>query len=169
MTFAQFKLLALLLMMLGSAGAGGLAGWKLGSVRYEHYKVAVVAEHARAVEMAVAEQKRLDGISLAAAKREATAQAAVGADTRRVLGTVQAHVKELAHCIPLGFVRVLDAAAHGQNPDALILPAGKSDDACSAFRWADLARSIVANYGTARANGEQLDALIAALRQGKPR
>jgi hypothetical protein len=60
---------------------------------------------------------------------------------------------------------VLDAAVHGVIADSLALPAGKSDDACTGVDAAALARSIVDNYGAAKLNSEQLNALIAVTRQ----
>jgi hypothetical protein len=44
----------------------------------------------------------------------------------------------------------------------LALPPRVTADACSPIGWRALAQRIVANYGAARANAIQLDALIGA-------
>jgi hypothetical protein len=64
-------------------------------------------------------------------------------------------------CVSVGLVRLHDAAALGVDPDTLPLPAGSSDDACSAVTNAGLASAIADNYAAARANAAQLDDLEA--------
>jgi hypothetical protein len=56
---------------------------------------------------------------------------------------------------------VLDAASLGADPDGLPLAAGQSDGACAPVTAAALAANVAANYGTARSNAEQLNALEA--------
>lgn len=63
--------------------------------------------------------------------------------------------------IPMGFVRVLDAASLGADPDTLSLAPGQSDDSCAPVTAARLAASVAANYAIARENAEQLNALQA--------
>lgn len=67
-------------------------------------------------------------------------------------------------CVPFGLVRVLDAAALGLHPSALALPAGKSDADCTTIDYVALATNVIGNYGAARANAEQLNALIGSVR-----
>ena len=59
---------------------------------------------------------------------------------------------------------VLDAASLGADPDALSLPAGQSDGACAPVAADVLAANVAANYGAARSNAEQLNALEAWIR-----
>ncbi len=122
------------------------------------------AEQQRAVAEAVATQKRFDDIALEAAHQEATQQRAVADSTAAQLLQVKRHVQNNPRCVTFGFVRVLDAATHGVLAETLSLPAGKSDAACTKLTANDLANAIVTNYGAARANAEQLNALIAVLR-----
>lgn len=71
------------------------------------------------------------------------------------------HETKIVGCITYGFVRVLDAQVHGVSPADLPLPAGLTDDACAPVDAVALANSIVANYGAAKANAEQLNSLAA--------
>lgn len=137
-----------------------MASYQALELKYAQAQAAAVAE-------AQAEQKRVDAISTAAAQKEAATQAALTARVKRQLSEVQQHVKSLGShgCVTYGLVRVLDAAVHGVPASSLSLPAGKSDDTCTTLDAAALARSIVDNYGTANANAQQLDDLIAVTRQ----
>lgn len=69
------------------------------------------------------------------------------------------HETTVVGCITLGFVRVLDAAVLGVTPASLPLTPGSTDDTCSPLKAADLAGAIIENYGVARSNAAQLDAL----------
>jgi hypothetical protein len=134
---------------------------------YQALELKYAQAQAQAVAAAQAEQKRLDAISTTAAQKEAANQAALAARVKRQLAEVEQHVKSLgpSGCVTFGLVRVLDAAVHGVIADSLALPAGKSDDACTGIDAATLARSVVDNYGTAKLNAEQLNALIEVTRR----
>ena len=56
---------------------------------------------------------------------------------------------------------MLNAAAEGRDPADYQLPAAVSDESCTALTNADVAASVVGNYGIARQNAEQLNALEA--------
>jgi hypothetical protein len=127
--------------------------------------------HANAIieetQKAIAVQQVYDQAALSAAQREGATQAARAALAQRQLVEVRNHVKAATGdrgCVPYGFVRVLVSGARGITADTLPLPAGKSDDTCSAYDWPTVARAIVTDYAAARANGGQLDALIGVLR-----
>ena len=68
-------------------------------------------------------------------------------------------------CVTYGLVRLLDAAALGRSPSDLDLPAGTTDDACSPLAPSALARGLLDNYAVAQQNAEQLDALIANVKE----
>lgn len=115
-----------------------------------------------------AQQQAYDAIAVTQAKQEATDQAARADQAASQLHEVEFHVSTkvvASNCVPFGLVRVLDAAASGRIVNALSLPAGKSDDACAPLTWDALARSVVGNYYTARANEGQLNHLVDTLRQ----
>lgn len=166
-SLTEIKLAVIAAGLVGAFVGGIGLEHKIAEGRYERLVAAQATANLAATNASIAEQKRLDGIALSAAKQEAAAQAAGAALAKRQLAQVQKHVTDLRTRVPLGVVRLLDGAARGLLPDALVLPAGKSDGALSALGYTDLARSIVGNYGTCRANGEQLDALIGAFRASK--
>lgn len=96
--------------------------------------------------------------------KAATADQAIQTQIKEIIVYAPKHITPATDsrvCIPYGFVRVLDAAILGVRPDDLPLPTGASDDACAPVVASHLAAEIVANYGLARQNANQLDALIA--------
>jgi hypothetical protein len=71
---------------------------------------------------------------------------------------------DLAYRLPLGFVRVHDAAALGRDLSGVPRSAGQPDDAAARIATSDAAAVIAANYGDCRADAAQLDALQAWIR-----
>lgn len=133
---------------------------------------ALVAAQANALVKAQAEaaahQRTFDNIALTAAQKERDEQAQRASGVERQLSEVGNHIfldVIAPACVPLGFLRVLDAAAHGRSASSLSLPTGKSDGACAPVTWDAVARSVVGNYSTARANAGQLNGLIDFYRQ----
>lgn len=110
---------------------------------------------------ALAEQQRLDTAAQDLSRKYETELAATTAQDQAQLREVQQHVQEArSRCITYGFVRVLDAAATGRVAADLHLPARGSDGDCAPVTALALARNIVGNYATSRANTAQLNALI---------
>ncbi len=166
--FASIELKALILAiaMGGAAITSGVVTHKVDNSRYVALELKYAQAEATAVAAAQAEQKRLDDIATQAAQREAANQSRLAAKAQAALTEVQQHVKVVTiKCIPLGLVRVLDAAALGVTAASLPHATGNSDVTCAKVDTVALARSIVANYFTANANAEQLNALIANLRE----
>jgi hypothetical protein len=156
------------LVLLGIAFAGGVRlESKVAKGKYETLVASYKDAQAKALQAALDEQKRLDAISQKAAEDEAAHQQQLAARTRRQLAEVRKHVKVVNRCVPYGLVRVLDAASSGRLTDSLPLPTGKSDAACAPVGWDTLAGAVTENYGTARSNAEQLDALIKFYRDTK--
>lgn len=164
--FASLELKALIFlgMMSISAITSGVITHKVDNARYVALELNYEKAQATAVAAAQAEQKRLDDIATAAAQREAANQSRLAAQAQAALTEVEKHVQSNIHCVTWGLVRVLDAAAQGTTTSSLPAPAGKPDGACASVDALPLARSVVANYFTANANAEQLNALIANLR-----
>lgn len=129
----------------------------------EARQVAAVAQAARVA------QHAQDQITTTSAVAEAAAQERIITRTitltQEVPRYVTTTVERRIGCVPWGLVRVLDAAASGANPADLIPPAGQPDDACSPVTPLALGQSVVANYGVAHQNAEQLDALIGDITQ----
>jgi hypothetical protein len=122
----------------------------------------VAVQRARHVEVASSQ------LSTASSTHEATAQAEIAAKGRVIHDKVNVHVPATSHpraCVTLGFLRHLDAAGLGLDPSDVGATAGQPDDACSALSPADAAAAIGDRFTDARANAEQLDALIADVRR----
>lgn len=147
------------LFTLAVAAGSAWVTHKVDASKYEALELSFKAAQVEAVTQARQVQKRDDDISLAAAVAEAQAQANVVTQTQIVTKEVVRHVP--LRCVPLGFVRVLDAAILGRDPDSLPLPAGKSDATCAPVDTRALAERLAEDIGAARANAEQLTALQA--------
>lgn len=143
--------------------------WDAGDIAALQTKIATIQRddaRAKADALAVAadRMRRADAISLNSAVAEAAAQQKLADQKFLIAKEVHRHVASNGNnrmCITYGLVRVLDAASLGADPDVLSLPAGRSDDACASLTAAALAANVAANYVTARANAEQLNALQA--------
>lgn len=158
--------------------AGTGAGWTVHAVdlgTINGMKAAQAQAVADASSAAFKEQRSIDARNWSAAAAEVTAQGSIAQNTRTITKEVTQYVHDYVPvpgptqtvtvgCITYGFVRVLDAAVFGVDPASLPLASGQSDDACTSIDAAALARAIVGNYGIARSNAEQLDALIAAVK-----
>ncbi len=163
--------------------AGSLSGGFLTHAVDQNRYDALVISHAKADAKAAEASRKAQEAAVAAARATERATAvlaqesalrAAAADqkivyrTNTIIKEVPTHVTaqtDARVCVPVGLVRLLDAAALGVDPADLVLPAGQSDDTCSSVRASDLARSVVGNYGIARQNAEQLDQLIADIRE----
>jgi len=160
----SIKAALLIASYLFAFAAGGALMHRLDEGRYQKL-VATQAraqtkavEHARVVEQAQTQVAvRAAGSAAAAQERIVTRTITL---TREVPNAVATLVRDHP-CVPVGLVRLHDAAAYGISPADVGLPADQPDDACSAVAWPDFAAVIVENYGTARQNAQQLDDLIA--------
>lgn len=82
--------------------------------------------------------------------------------TRTIVKNVPTYITpatDTRYPLPVGFVRVSDAAALGLDVSAIPLPAGQSDDSPSTVTASHAATIIAGNYGGCRANAAQLAAL----------
>lgn len=137
--------------------------------RYDELQLAYDKAKSQAVAEAHALQLQEDAAAEAADLANARAQVTILDQTVTLTRQVNHYVPDHSlPCIPVGFVRLLDAAALGVDPASLPLAAGQSDATCSTVNADDLASSVIGNYGIARSNAERLDALsIEALAVGK--
>ncbi len=154
---------SLLISVAVSALLSGFGVWKITHDIYTGKIAKITLGYAEAEKKALAAQaKRLEADNatvLAAAVTEGQVQISILRHTSVLKLEVPRYVTIDRPCITWGFMRVHDAAVHGVSPDDLPLPAGKLDGDCAPVDAIALARSIADNYGTARANAEQLDAL----------
>ena len=107
-------------------------------------------------------------VSLAAGAAEVRAQDRIGIVYRTLREEIPTHVSpetDRRFVLPVGLVRLHDAAARGVELSRVPDPAGEPDDAASRVQPSDLAGAVVDNYGACRADAEQLTALQAWVRR----
>ena len=102
-------------------------------------------------------------VDTATAKASTVAQVRIVTRTRTLLQKVNVYVPVSDPCVPWGLVRLHDAAVLGVDPSTLHAPAGAADDACSDVKPAALMAGVIANYGAAQQNAQQLTDLEADL------
>ena len=154
------KLIAILAAVLGLIALGAWGQHKIDADKVDRLKTQYAEAQAAAVTAALAKQRQVDQAAQDAAAKEIAGQQALASNLKLELSH-EPVVKTIARdCVPYGFLRLLDGAATRRPSSGLALPAGKSDDACAPVTWAAVGRSIVANYYTAHANADQLNALI---------
>lgn len=132
----------------GSAGFG--LAWKLQDGNIASQQVAWDKAEAKAVADALKKER---------AGRAVTdkVEAKVVAERVRIQTVVQTHIREVpkyvtvqadARCVlPVGFVRLHDAAALGVPVEAVPDPAGRADDAPADVKCSDVAEVVAVNYG----------------------
>lgn len=148
------------------ASGGFYVAHKMGQMDVAAIKLREAAAKMKAINETAKEQQRVDrvGFDAALALAETTLNIEVG--QVHLVTEIERHVTvHSIACVPYGLVRVLDAAVLGRGPEALLLPAGVSDDTCAPVDAVALARNISANYGQCRINAAQLDALTSALQR----
>ncbi|THD80643.1 MAG: hypothetical protein E7812_07895 [Phenylobacterium sp.] len=107
-------------------------------------------------------------VSTAAAARDAQAQTQIRYVTRTQIKETPTYVDaatDAAFGVPVGLVRVHDAAALGLDVSAVPDPAGRADGDASSVAASDLGRAIIANYGECRADQARLAELQDWLRK----
>jgi hypothetical protein len=145
----------LALVLVGTA-LGVKHEWDLGQAARVQVKQVVATSKAQLVAVAKVDQ--------AATAAEPKAQAIVVTRYKTLVQKVPTYVPVSSPCIPWGLVRLHDAAAAGVDPSTLQPPASAADDACSDVAPDAFMATVVANYGLAAQNAEQLNALEADLR-----
>lgn len=164
LSFANLKLIGLLVGFIGAFAAGGFTMHKLDDARYEKRLALEAQAIAKAEHAARAGEQRQTAVVVAAAGTAASHQERILTHTVYLTQEIHDHVPPVVDtrpCVPWGFVRLHDAAAWGVGIAETGAPAGQPDDACAPFAWADIAAVVVANYGAARQNAQQLDDLEA--------
>ncbi len=162
----QGYLIVALVTGFGSAAGGYYVAHKIGQAEMLGIQMRALKAGAEAVAQAATEQKRLDHIGLDAALALDHQVLTIEVGSVQLITEIERHVTvQSIACVPYGLVRVLDAAVLGRSAESLALPAGQSDGTCAPIDAPTLARSIAANYGAARLNAAQLDALSATVSQ----
>ena len=154
-----------------AAGLALAAAWWLHSLGYKAGAAAVqaewAAERAQLEEQHDAEVARLNAAARYMDVRFVETVREVEGQTRTIVKEVPRYVTveaDRACPIPVGFVRLHDAAASGDGLPA-DPPAGRADEASSGIALSAVAETVAGNYGTCRRNAEQVIALQAYLRE----
>lgn len=144
-----------------AGGAYGGYRWELGT--YEKQVAYDAQAQTKAVELA----QKMDTADAQVAQDDAVAEQARIDKATLTTTTIQTEITRYVHdkiSCPgptVGLARLLYAAASRQDPAALTLAAGQSDDACSDVSATEVAGWFTSYADTAGKNADQLNALIA--------
>jgi hypothetical protein len=122
----------------------------------------IIAQEQAAARLAKAETMAEEVLTVQAEARELAAQARIVYVTRTLQKEVPGVItQQMDRSFPVstGFVRLHDAAATGVDVSQISDPAGRPDDAASDLKSSAVISTIIANYGAARGNAEELTAL----------
>jgi len=148
-----------------AVGAG--SGYKVRDVMAQADSAKAAKAEVRTVERVVYRERAAADVTQRIGEQAATRQAEIRYVTRTIVEKVPEYVTAEADrtCVlPVGFVRLHDAAAAGQG-DALPEPAGQSNDAPSGVACSAAAETIVGNYGDYNAVAAQLTDLQSWVRE----
>lgn len=159
----EIKLAIAAAAFLVTAFGAGYAVHRFDDVRYLALETKYSAAEGEAKDAQLAKLKAIADKGDAIANTSAIKQIQIVTRTITNLQEVTRYVHDThtVGCITYGFVRVLDAQVLGVAAADLPLAAGITDDTCAPVDPVALASSIVANYGAAKANAEQLNSLAA--------
>lgn len=158
------KILAALVGAIALLAAGAYGGYRFEEGKLSDLKAQYAQAETKAVQEAKTIQSKEDANAEAQELAEAQAQQKIVTQTITVTKEVPHYVPVIHACVPVGLVRVLNAASGvADSPDAVAT--GQPNDACTSLSWDQVAGDIADDYGTARANAEQLNALEASVRQ----
>lgn len=150
--------------LLGGVAIAGLclAVW-VQTLRLDAVKNAWAAERADAAKKAADEGAKLqfgvDQTAIQSAGTTAVEQEKIAAKFKIITREIHTYVQDTSGCVTVGLVRVLDAAARGDDPATLALAPGEFNETCADVTASALARHITDNYERAHANAAQLTGL----------
>ena len=148
--FTQAKLIATAVVAVGLFGSGFYTAW--------HYKS--LEERASVADASVAvvnTTETQDGASAASSRTDAVEQVKIVTVTKTILKKVPVYVTKEADAkcvIPVGFVRLLDAAASGVPP--VSDSSGKSNDDPAGTELSTVVGAAVEDFGTCRGTRQAL-------------
>lgn len=138
--------------------AGGWGGWEARDLYADRADGKRAEAEVKVVERVVYRERAAADVTQQAGERAAVRQAEIRYVTRTIVEKVPEYVTAEADrtCVlPVGFVRVHDAAATGEG-DALSEPAGQPNGAPSGVACSAAAATIAGNYGDYTAVAAQL-------------
>lgn len=146
---------------------GALSDHMILDAHWQHKWDQHVAQDKKAIDAAVAkaheDERQAAKLSDTSTAKQVEVQTKIVNHTITLMKEVPHYVtvvQDAMGCVTFGMQRVFNAAATGTDPAAYQLPPGQSDDQCTATPPSALAAAIAENFGTARANAEQLNGLI---------
>lgn len=151
-------------VFLGGTFLTGLVVHKFDNAQYAKLQASYANATVRAISAIRTYEQGVAKTNDAIAGQSAAVQVNITTHTIHVIQEAPRYVykTDFVGCIPYGFVRLLDAEILGVAPDVLPLPAGSTNATCAPIDPLALAQSIVANFGIAKQNAEQLNSLGAA-------
>ncbi len=153
----------------GAAGAWRIQDGNIAAIKAEHLKA-----QAKAVAAAIKKERAASKLSDEAGRKAEDHQVAIRGATRTIIREVPVYVtpEADARCVlPVGFLRVHDAATRGAPVSETLDPAGRPDDAAAGVDCSAAAAVIAENYGSYRSVAQQLidlqDLVSAQVRLGE--
>jgi len=134
------------------------AGYKLRDLQTVKAEVAQVKQQIVYRDRVIYKEREADDATQRIGEEAAKAQVVIRTVTETLVKEVPVYVTVEAdrQCtVPVGFVRLLDAAAAGDGAP-VSEPAGQSNDTPSGLELSTVATSVVGNYGTYAAVARQL-------------
>lgn len=168
-----YLIIAAACLAIGSAG-GATVAWKIQDGNIASLKVANLEAKQKAVADAITKERAAAALSADAGRKAEDHQVQIRNITRTIVREVPTYVtvEADARCVlPVGFVRVHDAAAAGRAVSATLDPAGRPDDAPAGIACSELGEVVAENYGAYRSVAQQLidlqDLVAAQVRLGE--
>lgn len=140
-------------------GSNAVTGWRAYEIGKEHQLVVQQKAVMEAQEHARAEQAARDRITHDRDVAAAEARQKIETVYRTIIREVPTHVSPAADAactVPVGFVRVFNAAASGQPIESIPIPAGRTDDSPSGVGLSAVAGVTADNFGTYQQVRQQL-------------
>jgi hypothetical protein len=138
-----------------AAGASFAMGWRVESWRQG-------AAETKAAIHTIHTVQAQGQINTAAAAKDAEVQTSIRYITKTLIEKVPVYVSpetDRRFPLPVGLVRVHDAAVLGVDLSSVPDPAGRADDAASGVEASTLAAIVAGNYGACRADQARLSGL----------
>lgn len=153
-----YLIIAAICLALG-ASAGAAGAWKIQDGNIASIQLAQEKAQGKAVADAIKKERAAAKISAEAGRKAEDHQVKIRNVTRTIIREVPRYVsvEADARCVlPVGFLRVHDAATSGSPVSETLDPAGRPDDAPAGVDCSAAAAVIAENYGAYRSVAQQL-------------
>ncbi|MFD3263235.1 hypothetical protein [Phenylobacterium ferrooxidans] len=153
-----YLIIAAICLALGAAG-GSAAAWKIQDGNIASIQLEQKKAQGKAVAAAIKKERAAAKISAEAGRKAEDHQVEIRNVTRTIIREVPRYVsvEADARCVlPVGFLRVHDAATLGAPVSETLDPAGRPDDAAAGVDCSAAAAVIAENYGAYRSVSQQL-------------